>query len=153
MFVHCFPPAPLPKLFYSSSQICFFQVAEGATALQRPGEPAAIPGASQPQPAAPNPGLEGRGSSRGGGEGLPEAEAEGEPARISPLGIFGGSLGFLGSSFLMMIISSDHNIVLVLSCFSQHWLAFMSHAHSTDKNKNRTLFAKVKSASNTPSIY
>ncbi|XP_052518830.1 transcription factor E3 isoform X3 [Budorcas taxicolor] len=32
------------------------QVAEGATALQRPGEPAAIPGASQPQPAAPNPG-------------------------------------------------------------------------------------------------
>ncbi|XP_073886161.1 transcription factor E3 isoform X4 [Macaca fascicularis] len=32
------------------------QAAEGATALQRPGEPAAIPGAGQPQPAAPNSG-------------------------------------------------------------------------------------------------
>ena len=94
------------------------QVAEGATALQRPGEPAEIPGASQPQPAAPNPGLEGRGSIRGGGGGLPKAETEEEEARISPLGIFGGSPGFLTHMLMMMtIISSDHN-VLALSCFS-----------------------------------
>lgn len=85
------------------------QVAEGATALQRPGEPAAIPGASQPQPAAPNSGLEGEGGGRGEG-GFLEAEAEGEQARISPPGIFGGSPGFLTHMMMMMMISSNHNI-------------------------------------------
>jgi hypothetical protein len=33
------------------------QITEGTATLQRPGEPAAVPGTSQPKPAAPDSGL------------------------------------------------------------------------------------------------
>lgn len=95
------------------------QVAEGAAALQGPGEPAAVSGASQPQPAAPNSGLEGGGGGRGE-EGFLQAEAGEGLARISPPGILGGSWGF--PTPVMMVISSNHNSN---KNNNEYWLAYL----------------------------
>lgn len=66
---HCvFPPSWAPQgdaleQGHHPEGICGLhpQITEGTAALQRPGEPPAVPGASQPKPAAPNSGMWGNG--------------------------------------------------------------------------------------------
>lgn len=58
-------------------------------------------------------------------------------------------------TFFSSILSKIFLSIPLQSFFQEPYflLAFLSHIHCTDKIKDRRLFAKVKSASNTPSIY